>query len=186
MKLGTGENLVKQYDYYHTSNGNKEAITVTNRRIVATHTDAYGESREEIRVCDVKSVDSGYHRAKNYNFKWLLLSLIGLFLLIVGATEEEMNVVLVLVGVAAVVLGFVLLFATAKLAQHFYVSINTDMGEGKAIHSNVSTAGVVYGASGKTKKTVARTQRKVTVYIEESVVTAIMDELGGVILELQA
>lgn len=183
MKLGTGENLVKQYDYYHTSNGNKGSITVTNRRIVATRIDKCGESREEIRVRDVKSIDSGYHRVKKYDFNWLFLSLIGIVLFILGVKEEEVNTLLAILGGLCFIGGFILLFVTAKLAQNFYISIHTDMAEGRAIHSAVSTMAILNESQ---KKKVIMTKKKVTIYIEESVAVSLMDEIGGIILELQA
>lgn len=189
MKLGRGEALVKQYSCYHTSDGKSETLTVTNRRIIATHFNKLGKTQEEIRIKDVKSIDTGYGKTKIRMIAvGIIICILSIMFFAMGKIfsdggEEEALIPCVSVGIIVAIIGaLIALFGGTKVEQ-FYLYISTNISEGKAIASSVSTGEV----SSKRKKfnNATNPQEKIKITIDKTSCQNIIEELGCIIFDLQ-
>ncbi len=191
MKLGKGESLVKQYNCYNTSDGQSEVLTVTNRRVIATHVDRLGKAHEEMRIEDIKSVTTGFGKRKITFLKVGIYFLImGLLVVLAGIlianTDESALIPFVIMGVFLMVMGLIFLLIKQEMAQ-FYLYISTNIGEGRSINSNVSTGAI--GSTNKKRKKggviAGGGQKNIKIVIDQAMCRGIIDELGSILFDLQ-
>ncbi len=184
MQMGTGETLIKQYDYANTNTGNFDSFVLTDRRAIAVRKTKLGEARDEIRVKDVTSVESSYKHKKKLNMIGLVIALIGLAMFIAGCAAGM--VALILIGLVALVGGVFIMIKLGKHYKEFFLVLTTDCYKGNSISASATTGfGVV-----KTKKSffskLFKFKRKVKIRIDETVAYEMMEEVSSKIFELQA
>lgn len=141
MTLGSNERLIKVYEYCRTSENQEDSLVLTDRRLVAIHKTQYGVTREEIRVQDVRAINSSWYIRTQRNPIGTIFLLIGLFVAIfpflIQQIREQQSLLWTIFGIGAglLLVGLILFLVLVKrdVAVHLHLTTNVVDGHSMAI-----------------------------------------------------
>ncbi len=212
MKLGAGEDLLRTYDYYTSSDSHSGHLVLTNRRVVSITADKHGEVRSELRVKDIRSIETGYHKI-THSIIGLLLIILGAVLAVVGIADAAMNGGYASFSVAFIVLGIILavigIIIYIKKSMQLFLVIGTNQLSGYGMSMYATNDGVdiskttakssfsligtlillcipVIGWAILASRAKGGKSKKIKIKIDEIAAVGILDDFSSVVWELQA
>lgn len=213
MTLGSNERLIKVYEYCRTSENQEDSLVLTDRRLVAIHKSQYGVSREEIRVQDVRAINSSWYIRTQRNPVGLILLLLGLFIAIfpflVPQIREQATVLWSIFGAGAFLLlvGIILFCVLVKRDVAVQLHLTTNVVDGHSMAISAHHQGI-FGSDNARRRPVlvtillllipiigwiilAATPRQhnpgeIEVIVDEKSAVNIVEEVGTLIWGLQS
>ncbi len=186
MKLGATEKHLKSYDYFRGPYSRQGSIIVTDRRIVHSIRDRWGEKHSDIRIEDIRSIEAGY-RKDLHGVKWLVMLIIGSLMLILGSILAltvglillPVGIVFAIVAVAGFVLTLIGLLNFLIAKRKVYMVITTDNRQGIGMD--------VYASNRLTQRPILKKYRiyKTWICIDDITARKIVDEVSAIVWELQ-
>ena len=178
MTLGSNEKLIRVYEYCRTSENQEDSLVITDRRVVAVHRNQHGMSREEIRIADIRSVDSSWHSRTERSPAGGIVLLLGLILaicafIIPGLQNGSLMWVVFALGVALVVVGIFLFILLVKKDVSVKLHIITDVIDGHALSVEAARLGIPSKATAGPKEILLTIDPKQAMNIAEEVGTII-------------
>lgn len=182
LKLIEGEQIVRSYDYAHcksSANGNSNSnITVTNKRIVFSEESNIFLSRAEIPLHKVRSF-SGSFRKKSIA-PMVTLAVMGGISCIFGFATS--NIILGIGGIVVAVLGITSAVKTNRIA---YLDLDFSfypLTLGDELYYSLRNSSAPSKKNGFLSKLFAKPKSRV--YVDKATARTIVDEINGVLMEL--
>ncbi len=213
MTLGSNERLIKIYEYCRTSENQEDSLVLTDRRLVAIHKTQYGVSREEIRVQDVRAINSSWYIRAERNPIGLIFLLLGLFLAIFPFLIEQIrnnpSALWVIFGIGAglLLVGIILFCVLVKREVAVELNLTTNVIDGHSMAISAHRDGIFSDNGGRRRPVIvtillllipiigwiilAASPRKhnpgeIRVIVDEKSAVNIVEEVGTLIWGLQS